>query len=194
MGKVMFSQVCVRPPGGGGGGQVRTGRYASCVHAGEFLVVEWNSLRPGGPAHGSTFTEFSQLIRCISKQRRYVSTALNLPARARAANRRHGYTLNRRYGYYTRVCVCRRKKYTMEDDMKIIKFILDNNWYSQVGGNVVWKNLDSAKVRELVLPGGRERGVEEPGRSEGTKSFDGPTLLCSVSKRTGGTSFERPHL
>ena len=44
------------------------------------------------------------------------------------------------------VCVCRRKKYTIEDDMKIIKFILDNNWYSQVGGNVVWKNLDAAKV------------------------------------------------
>ena len=44
------------------------------------------------------------------------------------------------------LCVCRRKKYTIEDDMKIIKFILDNNWYSQVGGNVVWKNLDAAKV------------------------------------------------
>ena len=37
--------------------------------------------------------------------------------------------------------------------MKIIKFILDNNWYSQVGGNVVWKNLDAAKVTNIYQEG-----------------------------------------
>ena len=40
----------------------------------------------------------------------------------------------------------RRKKYLLEEDMKIIHFILDNNWHSQIGGNVVWKNMEAAKV------------------------------------------------
>ncbi len=40
----------------------------------------------------------------------------------------------------------RRKKFLRQDDMKIIRFILDNNWQSEVNGNVLWKNMEAAKV------------------------------------------------
>ena len=39
----------------------------------------------------------------------------------------------------------------LEDDMKMIHFILDNNWHSQIGGNVVWKNMEAAKVKHIML-------------------------------------------
>ena len=41
----------------------------------------------------------------------------------------------------------RRRKYRIDDDRRIINYIVDNNWHMQTGGNVVWKNMQANKVR-----------------------------------------------
>ena len=40
----------------------------------------------------------------------------------------------------------RKRSYTQQEDLKIIKFILDNKRLADVKGNVVWKVMEDRKV------------------------------------------------
>lgn len=45
----------------------------------------------------------------------------------------------------------RRVLYTYNEDKTIINYISANNRFSQISGNVVWKQLEMSKVRCLIL-------------------------------------------
>ncbi|XP_013084574.2 telomeric repeat-binding factor 2-interacting protein 1-like [Biomphalaria glabrata] len=41
-----------------------------------------------------------------------------------------------------------RKKYTLSDDLNIIKYLINNDVYTKTGGNVVWKQMESLQVTQ----------------------------------------------
>ena len=40
----------------------------------------------------------------------------------------------------------RRKKYTIDDEKKMANYLMKGSRYKHVGGNVLWKNMELAKV------------------------------------------------
>ncbi|CAL1533280.1 unnamed protein product [Lymnaea stagnalis] len=121
-------------------GYLPTDFIVDCVKRGTFLDIEKYRQETLG-LQASTSKAYSEISESDSDDQGWNAIKFTESSRIRVRKRD----------------MAGRKKYTQNDDIKIMKHLINHNQYSQTGGNLVWRTMESVKVTEHTSQSMRSR-------------------------------------